>query len=82
MVGLKYKNMKAILEFDLPDDQADFDLANKGGKYYFVLWEMDQWYRSKIKYDGTLSDEQYKMYEDSREHLRGLMYDNGVTFND
>lgn len=74
--------MKAILEFDLPDDQYEFDFANKGGKYYSVLWDMDQWYRSKIKYDGTLSDEQYKIYEESREHLRDIMNEYGVTFND
>jgi hypothetical protein len=74
--------MKGILEFNLPEDQEDFNLANKGGKYYFVLWEMDQWYRSKIKYDDTLSDEQYKIYEDSREQLRDFMNNAGITFND
>lgn len=74
--------MKAILEFNLPEDESEFNLANKGSKYYFVLWEMDQWYRSKIKYDDTLSDEQYKIYEDSRQQLRDFMHDNGVTFND
>jgi hypothetical protein len=74
--------MKAILEFDLPEDQSEFDLANKGSKYHFVLWKMDQWYRSKIKYDDTLSDEQYKIYEDSREQLREFMNHAEVTFND
>jgi hypothetical protein len=43
---------------------------------------MDQWYRSKIKYDDTLSDEQYKIYKDSREQLREFMNDAEVTFND
>jgi hypothetical protein len=74
--------MKAILEFDLPEDQSEFDLANKGSKYYCVLWEMDQWYRSQLKYNDALSDEQYKIYEESREQLRDLMNNNGVTFND
>lgn len=73
--------MKAILEFNLPDDQPEFDLANKGSDYYSVLWEMDQWLRSQIKYNDSLTNEQYEVYEKCREQLREFMNDNEVTFN-
>jgi len=74
--------MKAIIEFNLPDDQDDFTFATKGLKYYLVLWDMDQWLRSKLKYDDTLTDGQYEAYEKTREELRDLMLSRGVTFDD
>ena len=73
--------MKAILEFNLPEDQIDFDLAVKGTKYYSALWEMDQWLRSQIKYNDNLTDEQHDVYQKCRDQLRECMSDNDVTFN-
>jgi hypothetical protein len=74
--------MKATLEFDLPDDQIDFDFATKGQKYYSTLWEMDQWLRSQIKYNEKLTDEQHDTYEACRDQLREIMNDNSVSFDD
>jgi hypothetical protein len=74
--------MKAILEFNLPEDQIDFDLAVKGTKYYSALWEMDQWLRSQIKYNDKLTDEQHAVYQVCRDELRECMDENGVSFND
>jgi len=44
--------MKAILEFNLPEDKEDFDFANNGLYYYLALFEFDQWLRSEYKYNG------------------------------
>ena len=74
--------MKAILEFDLPDDHYEHKAAIEGIKYMCVLTELDEWFRSKLKYDSTLDEKQYEVYEKSREQLRDIMYNNGVTFND
>jgi hypothetical protein len=74
--------MKAILEFDLPDDHYEHKVAIEGIKYMCVLTELDEWFRSKLKYDSTLDEKQYEVYEKSREQLRDIMYNNGVTFND
>jgi len=49
--------MKAILEFNLPDDQQDFDLATSGLKFWSVLWDLDQSLRAKTKY---ASDDYHK----------------------
>lgn len=32
--------MKAILEFNLPEDQNDFEHAQKAGLYYSILFEV------------------------------------------
>ena len=35
--------MEAIIKFNLPEDEEDFQVAVNGKKMYSVLWEMDQW---------------------------------------
>jgi len=50
--------MKAILEFELPEDKEEFDAASKGMDWAIVAWDIDQYIRNKIKYeqdrDGVL----------------------------
>ena len=74
--------MKAILEFNLPEDQLEFDLAVNGSKMHLVLWEMDQWLRAQYKYmpDNEYSEDKYETYEKCREQLRELMFENGIKF--
>ena len=66
--------MKAILEFNLPEDQEDFNLAVNASNMYVAIHEMDQWLRSKIKYESDgMSQEEYNAYDKSREQLRSLI---------
>jgi hypothetical protein len=69
--------MKAILEFTLPEDNHEFANATQGGKLRSVLWDLDQWFRSKIKYED-LTDEQYQVYQGCRDHLRTLLYEENI----
>ena len=43
--------MKAILEFNLPEDKEEFDAASKGMDWALLAWDIDQFMRNKIKYD-------------------------------
>jgi hypothetical protein len=74
--------MKAILEFNLPEDHIDFELAVNGSKAQYALWEMDQWLRSQYKYmsDEEYSKDKYETYEKCRDRLRDIMFENGVKF--
>ena len=74
--------MKAILEFNLPEDHIEFEMATNGSKMHSVLWEMDQWLRAQYKYmpDSEYSEDKYNTFEKCREHLRELMFENGVKF--
>mgnify|MGYP000910221002 FL=1 len=45
--------MKAILEFNLPEDKENFDFATNGINYYSALCEFDNWLRSEYKYNGN-----------------------------
>ena len=50
--------MKAILEFELPEDKEHFDASTKGMDWALLVWHIDQFIRNKIKYeqdrDGVL----------------------------
>ena len=64
--------MKATLEYNLPDDQENFNHATNGFNYYMALVEMDCWLRSEYKYNGR--EELYEV----REMLREIISDNNV----
>ena len=56
--------MKAILEFNLPDDQGEYERVNKAIDLCGVLFDFDQYLRSEIKYhDKDLQDARDKLYE-------------------
>ena len=75
--------MKATLEFNLPEDHIEFEMAVNGSKMHSVLWEMDQWLRAQYKYmpDLEYSEDKYNTFEKCREHLRELMMENNVNFD-
>jgi hypothetical protein len=49
--------MKAILEFDLPNDEANFDMAVKASDYYSALWDIWQFLRREDVTDKGDSEE-------------------------
>ena len=65
--------MKAILEFNLPEDKEDFDFAANGLNYYLALTEFDRWLRGEYKYNGKET-----MYE-VRQKLNEIINDNNIT---
>ena len=50
--------MKANLEYNLPEDQEQFNVASKSMDWALLVWDIDQFMRNKIKYeqdnDGVL----------------------------
>ena len=70
--------MKATLEFNLPEEQYEFNNAIKGGDWKDVCWDIDQYLRKHIKYDESLSEEQLRVYEGIREELYSFMIENKV----
>jgi len=73
---------KATLTFDLPEEQSEFDIANNAGKYYSILWDLDQYLRNFIKYP---SDHEDPIFTDTmarvREDLHKLMESYHVDFD-
>jgi len=74
--------MKAILEFNLPEDNQDFTLATNGLKFWTVLYELDQSLRAKTKYAADdLPEDKYNTYQEVRDELRELMSNNNVDLD-
>ena len=71
--------MKAILEFDLPTDEEKFINATRGSDWKLLIWQLDQWLRSQIKYpQKEMSDDTYKAFEKSREQLHKILQEIGL----
>ena len=43
--------MKAILEFELPEDREEYVVASRGMEWALLVWHIDQFIRNKIKYE-------------------------------
>ena len=46
---------KAVLEFNLPEERDDFEIAQNGWKYKAALDDLDIWLRSMQKYENKIS---------------------------
>lgn len=42
--------MKAFLEFEIPQDEAEYNMANQGHSYHTVLWEISRKVRNSLKH--------------------------------
>lgn len=74
--------MKAILEFNLPDDEQEYNLANNAMNFWNVLWELDQELRANTKYaPDDMTDDDYDAYQKIRETLNELMIENNVSLD-
>jgi len=72
--------MKALLEFNLPEDEAEFYCANKGTAMLNVLWELQQELRKLYKYE-ELNEDEWKIVERLRNFLNDSLNDNDVNLN-
>ena len=56
--------MRAILEFNLPDDQMEYDQANAAAKLCKFIWDFEQYLRGENKYndlDEKIIDHWFEM---------------------
>ena len=74
------KPMKATLEFNLPEEQAEHYCAIKGADMLNVLWELKAELRSMLKY-GDLPEQQYKIVEKIQDYLIHSLNDNDVNLD-
>ena len=74
--------MKAILEFELPDDKVEFDAASKAMDWAISAWDLEQHIRNRLKYqteklDTSSAKEELELI---RNELHNLMEDSGLQF--
>lgn len=74
--------MKAIIEFELPEDQEEYEKANNASKMYMALWDIKQLFRSTLKYNSDgLNDEQLKQWEAMRSDFFEILDNNDLKLN-
>jgi flagellar biosynthesis protein FliP len=61
--------VKAILEYNLPDDNFEHILAVKSTNMYSLINETFNEIRKMIKYDETTTEEQVKILEKLRDFM-------------
>jgi len=69
--------MKATLEFDLPAESEEHEVAVNAMKLRSAVWEMSQFLRSQIKH-GNLSESDIEYAEKVRNKLLELLEDEGL----
>jgi hypothetical protein len=68
--------MKATLEFELPEETSQLEIAINASEYRGLIMEMDQWLRGIIKYSGDgISETELTIYSQVREKLFELIKD-------
>lgn len=60
---------KAIFEFNLPDDQHDYEVMTQASKVQSFLWDFSQQLRSWYKYDND-----FKNGNDALDKIREEFY--------
>ena len=70
--------MKATLEFNLPKDQEEFNVAVKAMDWALLAWDIDQSLLKLLKYDPEKTGEQ--TLEHIKEKLLDIMEERGLQF--
>jgi len=74
--------MKAIIEFELPEDQEEYEMANNASKMYMALWDIRQLFRSTLKYNSDgLNDEQLEQWEAMRGDFFDILENNDLKLD-
>lgn len=66
--------MKVSLEFNLPEEREEYELAYNGVHYACVVEELDRHLRNKLKHE-ELTAEQNTIYQEIRDRLSALRHD-------
>lgn len=69
--------MNTSLNFKLPEEQSDLQLALDAGKWRLVALDLDRWLRGKIKYENQNQID----ISEVRKYLGELMRNENLTFN-
>ena len=74
--------MRAVLEFDLPEDREDFHGATHASDFWCCLWDMDQHLRSLQKYAPDVGEKEEKIIDQLREKLWDIMGGHNVNLEE
>jgi len=71
--------MDAMLSFDLPEDNFEFQCAINGIALRRSICDFQEYMRQMYKYNERISDDEKKMIQHLREQFQEILEDNGVN---
>ena len=72
--------MEAILKFNLPEDEEQFNVAVKSMDWALLAWDVDQIIRSLLKYHSGEYETGVLALEHILEEIHDLMEEKGLQF--
>jgi len=69
--------MKATLEFNLPEDKDEFEIASHASSYRMVIFDMDAYLRSRLKYEQN-TEEVHTTLQAVRDKLYEILSQNTI----
>ena len=72
--------MKAKLEFDLPEDEEQFNVASKSMDWALLAWDIDQMIRSLLKYHPEEYGTGDLALEHVQEEIHNIKEEKGLQF--
>lgn len=69
---------KVILEFDTVEDREAMETAVNAWKWKMLAWDLDDFLRSELKYNDSLSGEAHEAVQRVRDRLHELKNENGL----
>ena len=72
--------MKATIEYNLPDDQFEYDCAISSTRYWSALTEIKEELRAIWKYE-ELKENQFEMVERIREKFFEILTENEINLD-
>ena len=71
---------KAILEFNLPEENEEHKVAVNSMGWHLLAYDMDQWLRGKLKHGHEFKSADEAL-EATRDELRRNAYDSGLSLD-
>ena len=72
--------MKAIFEFDLPEDNREYEVVNQAQKMQSLLWDFAQQLKSYRKYGNNFKDANDALEKITKDFY-GLVDNHGVNID-
>ena len=73
--------MKAILEYNLPEDTQEFERTFRATDLCAVIWDMEQFFRNKLKHEDLTGQSADEAYDKAWDKLRDLKEENGIDLD-
>ena len=79
--GKEFKPMKAILEFELPEDYENYLQSQYGMNWSLAMWDLEQFIRSETKHrEDYYSEGEQEVFQSVRDKIVEIMNEYNLKY--